>query len=161
MPTPLLIVVALASGAVLVLDHYRFRARKQALLAIPGFLTAEERQLFAGAALDQASHVVAAAHRRRLEEFATWLEAHHDLHGYSWLMSRPDAPDKLVEIRELDDFARYIPLRRHSWAWQENPERRVSWRWDLDQPRVTASSRRRLQWSFEPVSPLPGVAGGQ
>jgi len=48
----LLIVVALVSAAVLVLDRDQFQARKRTLMAIPGFLTAEERQLFAGAALD-------------------------------------------------------------------------------------------------------------
>jgi hypothetical protein len=119
--------------------NHRSLARRPAVTA-PGFMTASEAAMFENAmSLDQACHVMMSVHGRRLREFAVWTEAFNALRGPSWTLRRPDGAREVVEIREIEDFDRFVPRRR-------------SWSWDLSIPKVIAVSGtlHREVWTFEP-----------
>ncbi|MBW3643558.1 MAG: hypothetical protein KY447_11655 [Actinobacteria bacterium] len=128
------------------------------------FLTEAQRRSFEGpATLDRANHVMASAHRVRLEQFAAWLQVHASHTGALWTMVGPDGDELTVDIYVPEDFQWFIPPSRNwQWPWQEGPSlRRLWWQWDLEAPRVTAQSRgfrHREQWVFQPTIDPEGQA---
>jgi hypothetical protein len=137
--------------------------RARAQMAAFEFLTEGQRQFLEGpSTLDPANHVMASAHRRRLEQFAAWLQFHASHTGTLWTMVGPDGEELTVDIYAPDEFQWFIPASTWRWPWREGfPLRRLSWQWDLETPRVTAHSRglrHRDQWVFEPTIDPEGQA---
>ncbi|HEV2070351.1 MAG TPA: hypothetical protein VGR26_11195 [Acidimicrobiales bacterium] len=146
-------------GAMLFYSYLSFveDGRTRARMATFEFLTEGQRRFFEGpATLDRANHVMASAHRVRLEQFAAWLKVHASHTGALWTMVGPDGDELTVEMYAPEDFQWSIPPSRN-WRWarrQEGPSLRLWWEWDLEGCRVTAQSRgfrHREQWVFQPT----------
>ncbi len=122
------------------------RANVRAAAETPGFMTDDERQFFVTAAsLDQANHLMMSVHRRRHAELAAWLEQHHQRHPL-WKMVHPDGRTVIVEVHDLGDFDKAIPVPGPSWQW------------DLAAPQLVAARRRR-RWTFAPADAVEVPAG--
>jgi hypothetical protein len=138
--------------------------RPRARMSTAEFLTEGERRFSEGpATLDPANHVMASAHRLRLEQFAAWLQLHTSHTGALWTMVGPDGDELTVDVYAPDDFQWYIPPASNwRWSWQEGSSAdRLWWHWDLEVPRVTARSRgfcRREEWVFQPTIDPEGQA---